>query len=280
MVKAFCVAALAAFPGLAAAECASDADIAGFVQAFTDKAPAQALAAGGTMADALCSQGKLVAALQPVLGPVIGYKAGLTSSPAQERFGVSEPVMGVLYRDMMLADGAAVPAAFGAVPLFEADLLLEVGDAAINAAATPEEVMAHVAAVIPFIELPDLMLAQGQPMDGVTITAMGVGARMGVKGAAIPVTDPAAMAAALGAMSVRVTGTNGDVMAEAPGAAVLGHPANAVIWLVSKGVVLEQGDIVSVGSFGPLLPPAKSGGGATVSYAGLPGDPTVSVVFE
>ncbi len=41
-------------------------------------------------------------ALTPHMGPVIGYKVGLTSRPAQMRFGVSEPVRGVLYRDMML----------------------------------------------------------------------------------------------------------------------------------------------------------------------------------
>jgi 2-oxo-hept-3-ene-1,7-dioate hydratase len=29
---------------------------------------------------------------------------------------------------------------------------------------------------------------------------------------------------------------------------------------------------------GPLPPPAEAGGGASVTYAGLPGDPVVSVV--
>jgi 2-keto-4-pentenoate hydratase len=274
---------LAASIGLLAsplwAECASEAEVAAFVESYLAGTPARALAAGGDMEDALCTQAMLVTALEPHLGAVVGYKVGLTSGPAQERFGVSEPVMGVFYESMMLEDGAEVPVSFGAVPLFEADLVLVVGDAGINAATTPEEAMAHISAVHPFIELPDLALAQGEPMTGVTITAMGVGARSGVVGAAIPVEDAGAMLAALADMQVTVTAADGTVMAEAPGAAVLGNPVNAVLWLVAAGVTLEPGDLVSVGSIGPLLPPAKAMGGATVTYAGLPGDPSVSVVF-
>lgn len=279
-MKALGLAAMATLlAGAAAAECASDTEIAAYVESFLAKTPAKALAAGGSMDDALCTQEKLVVAMVPHLGPVVGYKAGLTSKPAQERFGASEPVHGVLYRDMLLEDGAEVPRDFGIMPLFEADLLLIVGDEGVNSAATPREVMAHISAVRPFIELPDLVFAKGEPIDGVTLTANGVAPRLGVVGAEIAVTDPAAMAEALAAMQVTVTNGAGAVLAEAPGSAVLGNPANAVSWLTSKGIVLKAGDIVSVGSIGPLMPVAKAGSGATVSYAGLPGDPQVGVTF-
>ena len=272
-------AILALVAGAAAARCADDAAVAAFVDDFSARTPTAALGAAGDMDDALCTQEKLAAALEPVLGPVIGYKVGLTSAPAQERFGVTEPVRGLLYRDMMIGDGAEVPVRFGAVPLFEADLVLVVADAAINDAATPEAVMRHVEAVRPFIELPDLMVAPGEPLTGETITAMGVGVRLGVLGDPLPVDDPAAMTRALGEMTVRMTASDGTVLAEAPGAAVLGHPANAVTWLVSQGVTLAPGDLVSVGSFGPLVPPGEAGGAATVGYAGLPGDPEIRVRF-
>jgi 2-oxo-hept-3-ene-1,7-dioate hydratase len=265
--------------GGAAAACATDAEVAAFAASFLARTPAAALGAGGDLADARCTQEKLVATLSQTMGPVVGFKAGLTSTPAQERFGATEPVLGVLYRDMMLEDGAEVPAAFGAAPLFEADLILVVGDAGVNDATTPAEVMAHVAEVRPFIELPDLALAPGEPMTAATITAMGVGARLGVLGAALPVEDPQAMADALEAMTVTVRAADGTVMAEAPGGAVLGHPANAALWLRSQGIAFAPGDLISVGSFGPLLPPAEAGGRASVTYAALPGDPVVSVVF-
>lgn len=261
------------------AGCASDEEIAGFIASYTANAPARALGAGGSMADALCTQAKLAAALEPHMGPVIGYKAALTAKPAQERFGVTEPVQGVLYRKMMLEDGAEVPMPWGAVPMVEADLVLVVGDAAINAAKTPAEVLAHVSAIRPFIELPDLTLAQGEPITGVTLTAMGAGPKLGVLGAPVAVEDPAAMAQALEDMTVTLKDAGGAVLVSVPGRAVMGHPANSALWLMSKGVELKPGDLISVGSFGPLFPPQKTGGGVSASYEGLPGDPVVSVSF-
>ncbi|WP_323766766.1 2-keto-4-pentenoate hydratase [Antarctobacter sp.] len=281
MSRSIALPALAGVFALAAgavwAECADDAAIAAYVVDYMAKTPTAALIPDGTMEDARCTQDKLVAALVPLLGPVIGYKAGLTSKPAQERFGATEPVAGVLYRDMMLADGAEVSARFGARSLFEADLILVVGDAAINDATTAEEAIAHISAVHPFIELPDIVYAEGQPINAVTLTANGVAARMGVMGTAVPVGD--GMLAALGEITVTVRDAEGAVLSQAPGAAVLGNPVNAALWLMSKGYVLKEGDLISVGSIGPLLAPPQAKGGASVSYDGLPGNPVISVTF-
>jgi 2-oxo-hept-3-ene-1,7-dioate hydratase len=60
---------------------------------------------------------------------------------------------------------------------------------------------------------------------------------------------------------------------------VLGHPLNAVVWLVENGVTLEPGDYVSVGSIGPLMP-TVAGRTVTATDGGLPGDPQVTVRFE
>ncbi len=282
IVKYVSVTAIAAIScaTTAIADCATDEEVSAFVAGYLAAEPTKALAAKGTMEDALCTQAKVVELLSQEKGPVIGYKAGLTSKVAQERFGASEPVQGVLYRDMMLEDGAEVPEKFGARPVFEADLILVVASDAINSATTAEEVMAHISAVHPFLELPDISYAQGEPINAVTITANGVAANLGVLGEAIPVDDSAAMLAALEMMTVTVSASDGEVLAEAPGAAVLGNPVNAALWLMSKGVEFNAGDLISVGSIGPLIPPAKAKGKATARYSGLPGDPTVSVVFN
>ncbi|MFD2739806.1 2-keto-4-pentenoate hydratase [Sulfitobacter aestuarii] len=275
------LAALAVITATTAhADCASDAQIADFVAALDANEPAKALGDGGSMDDALCIQEKLATALAPSMGKVIGYKAGLTSPPAQQRFEVDEPVRGLLFEKMMLPDGATIPVRFGATPMVESDLVLVVGDAAINAAESPGEVMAHVSAIHPFIELPDLMLAKGEPITAITLTAMAVGPKLGVLGDAIPVEDAAAMDAALANMEVTLRDGAGTVVSTAPGSAVLGHPANSVLWLIGKGVSLQPGDLVSVGSFGPLVPAAQMNGGASASYVGLPGDPRISVNFS
>ncbi|WP_037313846.1 2-keto-4-pentenoate hydratase [Ruegeria halocynthiae] len=272
--------AVALWSHCAVADCASDAQVARFVQDYLQNTPTPALSAGGTIEDALCTQAKIVSALEPHLGPVVGYKAGLTSTAAQERFSASEPVQGVLYRDLMLPDGATVPSNWGARPVFEADLILVVGDAAINQAATPAEVLENITAIRPFIELPDLTYAKGEPITPVTLTAIGVAPKLGVLGSEIPVVDSTEMTQALAEMTVTLSAGDGEVLARAPGTAVLDHPANAALWLISKGIEFQPGDLISVGSFGPLVPPAKGKGGASVTYEGLPSDPTVSVVFD
>jgi 2-oxo-hept-3-ene-1,7-dioate hydratase len=277
----FCAGLFATAPASAAlAACASDEEVAAFVEAHAAKKPAKALGAGGSMEDAICTQEKVRASLSEKLGPVVGYKAGLTAPATQERFGVSEPVFGVLYRDMMIEDGATVPADFGARPLFEADLILVIGDEGINDATTPEEAIRHISAVRPFIELPDLMYAEGEPMTGETLTAMGVAPRMGVLGDPVPVEDPDAMLKTLADMTVRVENARGEILAEAPGSVVLGNPVNSVLWLASKGIEFKQGDMVSVGSIGPLLPPSKAEGSAIVTYQGLGANASLRVNFD
>jgi 2-keto-4-pentenoate hydratase len=265
--------------GAALAACPSEEVIDAFIADWKAGTPTAAIAVDGTMEDALCAQQKVIARLGEDLGAPVGYKAGLTSQAAQERFGVDQPVRGVLLEGMLLEDGATVPASFGARPLFEADLLVVVADDGINQATTPEEVLPHVSEVIPFIELPDLVLAEGEPMSAPILTAINVGARQGVLGPRIAAEQSEAFLQSLADMEVKVVDDAGKELAAAKGSAVLGHPLNSVVWLVENGVRLEPGDYVSVGSIGPLLPTA-AGRTVTATYQGLPDDPEVSVSFD
>lgn len=111
------------------------------------------------------------------MGTPVGYKGRLTSEPAQKAFGASAPVRGVLYADMMLEDGASVPANWRALPRFEADMIVVVADDGVNAATSPQEALAHISAVHPFIELPDLVVDTPRALHADIITAINVGAR-------------------------------------------------------------------------------------------------------
>ena len=278
------IIAVLALGGTALAECASDEAVAALAGSIAAGTPATLDQRPATMEEALCTQGKLVALLGEELGEPVGYKVGLTSKPAQERFGASEPVRGVMPRSMLRKDKATIPAAFGARPIVEADLLVTVRSDGINGASTPAEVLPHLADVRPFIELADLVLAEGERLDPLTITAINVGARSGVAGRPVPVEATPEFEAALAGMTVRVTVDKGDgagpieVMG-VPGAAILGHPLEALLWLMNDGVKLEAGDVVSLGSFGAPMP-AMAGETVRVVYDGLPGKPDVSVTFE
>lgn len=281
--------------GAARADCLSDTQVGEMVANFVARTPA-ATPLGLSEADAACSRAKLHALLEKHYGRVIGYKAGLTNPAVQKRFNHDRPVWGKLYEGMVLAGGATVDAAFGARPLFEADLLVRVASEAINHAKTPMEVLLAIDQIIPFIELPDLVVQAPQQLNGLSIGAINVGARLGVAGTpiAVPVTrgERYAMLDALETMTVILTGTGASgvdavELARGKGSDILENPLNAVVWLAKalarEGLAMKPGELISLGSFSPLLPP-KPGLMVTATYQGLPGGqaqaPSVSVKFR
>jgi len=235
------------------------------------------------MKDAECGRKRLVQKLELTLGRVVGYKAGLTNPAVQKRFGVSAPLRGMLLQKMLLKEGEEVPARFGARPVFEADLLVVVKDSGIHRARTHLEALRSLSLVIPFIELPDLFVAAGEKLTASLIVFINVGARLGVVGRGIPVEPTEEFAERLASMRVRMTDQDGKELGSANGAAILGHPLNAVLWLArdleNSGERLEAGDLLSLGSFTAPMPP-RPGLAVTVRYEGLPGNPRVAVRFR
>ncbi|MNT92706.1 hypothetical protein D3C72_2340350 [compost metagenome] len=56
-----------------------------------------------------------------------------------------------------------------------------------------------------------------------------------------------------------------------------------MVWLAGalaqEGLAMQPGDLISLGSFSPLLPP-KAGLSVTATYDGLPGAAPVRVTFK
>ena len=270
----------------AQAQCLTDAQVADLTTHYFAKTPAANIE-NLTDADGACTRAKFNAHIAPRLGKVVGYKAGLTNPAVQKRFGTDKPVWGTLYEGMVQPSGTTVEAAFGARPLFEADMLVRVKTAAIHAARSPLEVLEAVDQVIPFIELPDLMVQAPPKLNGAGVTAINVGARLGVAGApiAVPVYrgERFAMLKALADMNVSLADGAGARLGGGKGSDILEHPLNAVVWLAGalaqEGLAMQPGDLISLGSFSALLPP-KSGLAVTATYDGLPGAAPVRVTFK
>ena len=275
-----CVLALPAFGARAA--CPADEAVEKLALGIVENRPGEPLAGMASLADGQCAQDKLVPLLAKQFGRPVGYKVGLTNAGAQQRFGVPHPLAGAIYEATLRhRDGAEVPARFAAVPAVEADLLVRVRDEGINGARTPEEALRHIDQVIPFIELPDLVMPPNR-LDGPNLLAINVGARLGVSGAPIPARADAEFAAALGSMTVTMSDDTGKELAKAPGTALLGHPLNVLPWLAQdlakRGRKLQAGDVVSLGGFSPALP-VEAGRRYTVRYEGL-GPQPVSVSVQ
>jgi len=269
--------------GDARAACPSHERINTILRFLESREPLRGLRADLSMQDAECGRRRLVEKLESTENRIVGYKAALTNANIQARFGVTSPVRGVLLAKMLLADGAEVPANYGARPAFEADLLVEVTGEPLPGARTPAGVLRTITRVMPFIELPDLGVAEGEKLTAPLLTFLNAGARLGVVGKPIRVAATPAFADALANMRVVVTDQHGKELARGRGSAILGHPLNAVMWLhedLARGRVrLKPGDVLSLGSFTPPLKP-KAGMTVTVRYEGLPGNPAVTVRFR
>jgi len=265
----------------ALAACPDAAAVAAYLDDFTALRVSTGFGRDISYGDAVCARAKLNAALPAVMGPVVGYKAVFTNPESQKRFGVAGADWGVMYGRMMLPSGARVPAAFGALPRYEADFIVVVKDAGLADAANRAEALAHIEALVPFIELPDLMIA-GTPT-GAELVATNAAFRGGVLGTPIPVREAQSLARALADMDVVITeNASGQELGREKGRVLMGHPLNAAIWLARalqrSGIELKPGDLLSLGGFEGSAP-ARSGTSISVRYLGLPGDPAVTVHF-
>jgi 2-keto-4-pentenoate hydratase len=234
--------------------------------------------------DAYCAQDKYVALLAKQLGPRIGYKIAFAGKAAQERFGVKEPARGVMFRSMILANGAVVDPKFGVGGLFEPDLIVTVKDAGINDAKTPLDAAEHLDQVVTFFELPDLILAKGATVNGPNIIAINAGARFGVEGQGVKVQPTQAFVDAFAKMEAVLIDDTGKERARTKGETLMGNPLNALLWLIdslrASGQRMEPGDHISLGSLGAIIPP-EPGRGFVLRYEGLPGGtPEVAMSFK
>jgi 2-keto-4-pentenoate hydratase len=254
-------------------------------KSYLHKVPAEPLGSEVSLEEAMSIQNAFVNEISKVYGPVTGYKAGLTSRPLQNRFNVSRPLRGVLLQKMLLKNGAFLPADFGTRPMSEGDLIMRVGSARINTAKDRREALSALDAVIPFIELPDLVYHEKIMLDGPAIAAINVGARLGVLGEAIPIASTDAWEDRLRDVQLEIIDGDGNKLAEGTGSMLLDHPLNVVLWirdsLKEEGKELRKGDLLSLGSITKMIP-VRSGSAIRARYTGLDpqGPVEVSVNFK
>jgi 2-oxo-hept-3-ene-1,7-dioate hydratase len=154
--------------------CPNDQIISATAEAFLNKTPGPGFPDGTSLEDGYCAQAKYLGLLEEKLGAWVGYKAGLTNKPLQDRFGATEPVGGVVFESMLLPSGTEIETDIVVRLVYEADLIVTVTDERINEARTPEEVIPHLGEVIPFVGLLDLLIAEGEPLNLATIVGYNV----------------------------------------------------------------------------------------------------------
>lgn len=216
-----------------------------------------------TLADAYAVQAELVARKRAAGARPIGWKIGLTSRAMQQALNIATPDSGVLFDDMLFADGATVPAGRFIQPRIEAEIAFVMKAPLRGRHVTREEVMAATDYVAPSLEILDTRILRSDPVTGrtriitdtVSDNAANAGIVMGSK-RHIP-TD----------LDLRWIGAivkrDGIVEETGLGAGVLDDPVTGILWLVHRLADYElgthAGDVLLSGSFiRPIEAPAGS----------------------
>ena len=177
---------------------------------------------------------------------VVGAKLGLTSVAKQRQMSVDSPVYGWLTDDMAIDTGATLDCARYIQPRLEPEIAFLLAHDLAGPHVTATQVLAATAAVFPAIDVLDSRFAgyKFSLTDVVADNASSAGFTLA--GNAV---DPRGI-------DLRLVGCvlekNGVLVDTAAGAAVLGHPAASVAWLVRALAArcrgLSAGQVVMAGA--------------------------------
>jgi 2-keto-4-pentenoate hydratase len=186
---------------------------------------------------------------------VVGHKVGLTSAAMQEMLGVDQPDFGYLTEDMLSPSGAALVAGRFIAPRVEGEIAFRLGRPLRGAGLGVADVLAATEAVAPALEVIDSRVADWRITIGDTI-ADNASCGHVVVGEWQPLGDLPLEAVE---MELVVEAPDGRQTVEGVGAAVLGHPAEAVAWLAAAlhehgGERLEAREVVLPGAMARAVP--------------------------
>lgn len=198
---------------------------------------------------------------------IVGHKVGLTSKAMQEMLGVNEPDYGHLLDDTAYTDGDSIDAGRFLLPRAEPEVAFVLGSDLKGPGVTAEQALAAIESVLPSLEIVDSRMDwKITLLDTIADNASSGAYVLGDRAAAKTVSE-----VDLEGVACTLT-KNGETVGEGTGAAVMGNPINALVWLANtvgeRGIVLEAGHVVLPGAVCGMVPVA-AGDTVTATFAGL-----------
>jgi len=204
------------------------------------------------MDDGYAVQRELTAMLLADGETIVGYKAGLTSAPMQDMFGVDNPDYGPVFASTVLADGSSVSVETFIAPKVEAEIVFRLGSPLRGPGVTIAQARSAIRDVMAGLEIVDSRIEDWRILLADTVADLASNGAV-VLGTPLPV-EPDVDYRLLGMAFFR----NGALVATGAGAAALGDPAAVVAWLANtlyrNETVLEAGQLVMTGALHAAVP--------------------------
>ncbi len=199
---------------------------------------------------------------------VVGKKIGVTSAAVMNLLGVRQPDFGYMLDGMMYNEGESIPIDTLIQPKAEGEIAFVMKKDLMGPGIGAADVLAATEGVMACFEIVDSRIRdwkiriQDTVADNASCGVFVLGDRL---------VDPRQVDLATCGM---VLEKNGDIVATGAGAATLGNPVNAMVWLANTlgrlGIPLKAGEVVLSGSLGPMIPVA-AGDNLRVTIGGIGG---------
>ena len=183
---------------------------------------------------------------------LVGRKIGLTSLAVQKQLGVDQPDYGMLFDDMAVPDGWEMNRKQLIQPKVEAEVAFVIGRDLDHEHITTADLLRAVEYALPSIEVVDSRIADWK------IGILDTIADNASSGLYVLGNTPVK----LNKIDLRLAGmvmeSGGEPISVGAGAACLGNPLSAALWLAKTmarvGRPLKAGDTIMSGALGPMAP--------------------------
>ena len=204
----------------------------------------------------------------------VGCKIGLTARAVQAQLGVDQPDFGMLFDDMGYGDGDPVPLRILQQPKIEAEVAFVFGRDLEMDSPSQVDVMNAIEYALPALEIVGSRIANWN-IKFVDTVADNASSNAFVLG-----SSPRRLSEFDLRLCGMVMNRRGEPVSVGAGAACLGNPLNAVLWLArtmaTLGQPLRAGDLVLSGALGPMVAVAPG----DVFETRISGLGSVKAVFE